>query len=158
MHKAIHDQASGLRNLMCLGQPIDSIPSTSLEDLHGQIDGLGFASFEVKLKMLKIPMIDLLDSKPQRAPLDILNANTIVLHINQSSESIKAAYAIVKLLGKSSEYRELGFLVQASSETKSKTIFNNIKMAANTIHHIHSTYLGCLVTGNTYISAHNSEI
>jgi hypothetical protein len=158
MHKAVHDQASGLRNLMCLGQPIDSMTIPSLEDLHRQIDGLGFASFQAKLDMLKIPMINLLDSKPKRAPLDILNASRIVLHINQSSESIKAAFAIVKLLSKSTEDRELGFLVQASSETKSKTIFHNIKMAANAFHHIHSTYLGCLVPGNTYISAHNSDI
>jgi hypothetical protein len=158
MHKAVYDQASGLRNMMCLGQPIDSMTIPSLEELHRQIDGLGFASFEAKLDMLKIPMINLLDSKPQRAPLDILNASRIVLYINQSSESIKAAFAIVKLLSKSTEDRELGFLVQASSETKSKTIFHNIKMAANAFHHIHSTYLGCLVPGNTYISAHNSDI
>jgi hypothetical protein len=158
MHKVVHDQASGLRNLMCLGQPMDSKTEPSLEDLRRQIDGLGFMSFEAKLDMLKIPMISLLDSKPQRAPLDILNANRIVLHINQSSESIKAAYAIVKLLSKSLEDRELGFLIQASSETKSKTIFHNIKMAANAFEHIHSTYLGCLVNGNTYISAHNSDI
>jgi len=158
MHKAVRDQASGLRNLMSLGQPIDPMTLPGLEDLYRQMDGLGFTSFEAKLDMLKIPMINLLDSKPQRAPLDILNADRIVLHINQSSESIKAAYAIVKLLSKSPEERELGFLVQASSETKSKTIFHNIKMAANAFHLIHPTYLGCLIPGNTYISAHNSDI
>jgi len=156
MHKAIHDQASGLRNLMCLGHPMETKTETSLGDLLSKINGAGITSLTKKLDMLKIPMVTLLDGKPQSAPLDILNANRIVLHINQSPESIKSAYGIVKLLSKSSEDRELGFLIEASSENKSQTIFHNIKIAANAYHHIHPTYLGCLVSGNTYISAHNS--
>ena len=158
MHKAIHDQASGLRNLMCFGQPMDSMTATSLGDLLSKVDGLGITSFAKKLDMLKIPMVSLLDGKPQSAPLEILNANKIVLYINQTSESIKAAYGIIKLLSKSPEDRELGFLIEASAENKSQTIFHNIKMAANAFHHIHPTYLGCLVSGNTYISAHNSDM
>ena len=158
MHKAIHDQASGLRKLMCFGQPLDSETSASLGGLLSKINGLGLASLEKILDKLRIPMISLVESQPQGAPLDILNANSIVLHINQSSESIKAAYGIVKLLSKSPDERELGFLIEASSEIKSQTIFHNIKMAANAFHHIHPSYLGCLVSGNTYISAHNSDI
>ncbi len=158
MHKAIYDQASGLRSLMCFSQPINSTTAISLEDLLSTIDGLGFASFEKKLDELEIPIVTLLDGNPKAAPLDILNANRIVLHMNQSSESIKAAYGIVKLLNQSSEDRELGFLIHASSESKSQTIFHNIKMAANAFHHIRPTYLGCLVSGNTYISAHNSAM
>lgn len=170
MHKAIHDQASGLRNLMHftqpldqpldhpLAQPLDKINSSCLGDLLSPLDGLGFTSFQKKLDRLKIPMINLLENHAQKAPLDILNANQIVLYINQTSESIKAAYGIVKLLSKSSEERAIGFLIEASCETKSKTIFHNIKKAGDAFHHIHPSYLGCLVSGNTYISAHNSDI
>ena len=143
---------------MCFGQPMDSMTLTSLGDLLSKIDGLGLTSFEKKLDALTIPIVHLLDSSSKGAPLDILNASRIVLHINQSSESIKAAYGIIKLLSQSSDERELGFLIQASSATKSQTIFHNIKMAANAFHHIHPTYLGCLVSGNTYISAHNSDM
>jgi len=156
MHKAIHDQASGLRSLMCFGQPTTSMTSTSLKDLLSKVDGLSIASFEKALEKLKTPIVNLLDSNSKMVSLDILNASKIVLHINQSPESIKAAYGVVKLISQSQEDRELGFLVQAVSETKAQTIFHNIKMAANAFHHIRPTYLGCLISGNTYISAHNS--
>ena len=143
---------------MCLGQPMDSKTSISLGGLLSKIDGLGIASFEKKLNQHSIPIVNLLDNSPKTPPLDILHANRIVLYINQSSESIKAAYGIVKLLSQSTADRELGFLIHASSESKSATIFHNIKMASNAFHHILPTYLGCLVSGNTYISAHNSDI
>lgn len=143
---------------MCLDQPSIHMTSANLGIMLSSIDGLSYASFAKKLDGLKIPIVNLLDSGSKGAPLDILNANRIVLHINQSSESIKAAYGIVKLLNHSPEERELGFLIQANSEIKSQTIFHNIKMAANAFHHIHPTYLGCLVSGNTYISAHNSDM
>jgi hypothetical protein len=158
MHRAIHDQASGLRVLMNLSQPMDVKISTKLRDLISELDGLGLAGLQKKLNAINIPVIKLLNNHVQKAPLDILNASEIVLHINQSSESIKSAYGIVKLLSKSPEERELGLLIEASSETKSKTIFHNIKMAGNAFQHIHLTYLGCLVSGNTYINAHNSDI
>jgi hypothetical protein len=158
MLNALNDQASGLRGLMCLGQPIDSMTSISLGSLFSEIDGLGLASFEKKIEQHKIPILNLLDNASNAPSLDILNAKSIVLYINQSSESIKTAYSIVKLLSQSSTDRELGFLIQASSESKSLTIFHNIKMASNAFHHILPTYLGCLVSGNTYISAHNSDM
>jgi len=158
MLNALYDQASGLRSLMCVGQPSDSMTSISLGDLLSKIDGLGIASFEKELNQHKVPIVNLVDNTLKAPSLDILNANRIVLYINQSSDSIKAAYGIIKLLSQSTANRELGFLIQASSESKSATIFHNIKMASNAFHHILPTYLGCLVSGNTYISAHNSDI
>lgn len=143
---------------MNLSQPMNAKTSTKLRDLASELDGLSLASLQKKLDAINIPAINLLNSHVHKAPLDILNASEIVLHINQSSESIKSAYGIVKLLSKSPEERELGFLIEASSESKSKTIFHNIKMAGNAFQHIHLTYLGCLVPGNTYINADNSGI
>ena len=143
---------------MNLSQPMDAKTSTSLRKLASELDGLGLMDLRKKLGVIHIPVIKLLNNEVQKAPLDILNASEIVLHINQSTESIKSAYGIVKLLSKSPEERELGFLIEASSETKSKTIFHNIKMAGNAFQHIHLTYLGCLVSGNTYINADNSGI
>jgi hypothetical protein len=158
MHRVIQDQASGLRVLMNLSQPMNAKPSIKLRDLASELDGLSLASLQKKLDAIRIPVIKLLNNHVQKASLDTLNASEIVLHINQSSESIKSAYGIVKLLSKSPEERELGFLIEASCETKSKTIFHNIKMAGNAFQHIHLTYLGCLVSGNTYINADNSGI
>ena len=157
MHKAIHDQASGLRHLMCL-QTVDNRISKSLMELLSDLDGLGIDSLQRKLNELKVPVIKLLDNYTHKAPLDLLNFNKIVLYMNETSESIKAAYVVVKLLSQSEENRELGFLIQANCPNKSKKIFQNITMAANSFQQIHPTYLGCLISGNTYIRADNSDM
>jgi MinD-like ATPase involved in chromosome partitioning or flagellar assembly len=81
-----------------------------------------------------------------------LNQHEIVLKLAQSSESIKRAFGIIKLLAKSPENRVFGIIVSAQNPETAKTVFRNLKHASRAFSQIQLEIMGFSTLSNSWVS------
>ena len=83
------------------------------------------------------------------------------MYINQSSNSIKEAFGIIKNLAKTTVRHEIGLLISTQNHALAQTIYRNLVEATSSFKEISMVNLGYLGVGNTYIetvSVHNSNL
>ena len=161
MLNVFQDQAYGLRCLMRGDSEANSEPNPNLESLLNPIDGIGFAELMKRLDAHRIPFLDLTHTPIKKAPLDIISEDKIVMYINQSSNSIKEAFGIIKNLAKTTARHEIGLLISTQNHALAQTIYRNLVEATSSFKEISMVNLGYLGVGNTYIetvSVHNSNL
>ena len=161
MLNVFQDQASGLRRLMGCENEASSVPGLDLETLLNPIDGIGFTEFMKRLNSNRIPFLDLTHTTINKAPLDIVSEDKIVMYINQSANSIKESYGIIKHLAKTTINHEIGLLISTQNHTLADTIYRNLTHATSNFREISLVKLGYIGLGNTYIeslSVHNSNL
>ena len=161
MLNVFQDQASGLRRLMGCENEASSVPGPNLETLLNPIDGIGFTEFMKRLNSNRIPFLDLTHTTINKAPLDIVSEDKIVMYINQSANSVKESYGIIKHLAKTTINHEIGLLISTQNHALAETIYRNLTDAASNFNEITLVKLGYLGIGNTYIetlSGHNTKL
>jgi hypothetical protein len=153
MLNVFQDQASGLRRLMGCENEASSVPGPNLETLLNPIDGIGFTEFMKRLNSNRIPFLDLTHTTINKAPLDIVSEDKIVMYINQSAN--------IKHLAKTTINHEIGLLISTQNHTLAETIYRNLTHATSNFREISLVKLGYIGLGNTYIeslSVHNSNL
>ncbi|MBU3603363.1 hypothetical protein [Polynucleobacter sp. AP-Kaivos-20-H2] len=99
-----------------------------------------------------IHFIDTSLDQSQDLPLALLNQHEIVLKLAQSSESIKRAFGIIKLLAKSPENRVFGIIVSAQNAETANTVFRNLKNASRHFSQIQLELIGFSTLSNNWVS------
>jgi MinD-like ATPase involved in chromosome partitioning or flagellar assembly len=88
----------------------------------------------------------------QDLPLALLNQHEIVLKLVQSSDSIKRAFGVIKLLAKSPENRVFGIIVSAQNAETANTVFRNLKHASRHFSQIQLEIIGFSTLSNNWVS------
>lgn len=133
------DQAEGLRRIL---KPHQQSAINVLELELRQSKGQFLQNLLVDLKSLEVEFLDTSVGAHQEYPLALLNHHEFVLKLKHSSDSIKQAFNIIKLLSKSSENRVFGLIVSAQDQATAQTVFRNIKQASKQFLQIHLELIG----------------
>jgi MinD-like ATPase involved in chromosome partitioning or flagellar assembly len=142
------DQAEGLRRIL---MPSKACPIKTLSAKLAQGKGHLLQDLVDEIQDRKIHFIDISPEQAQELPLVLLNQYEIVLKLAQSSESIKRAFGIIKLLGKSPENRVFGIIVSAQNAEAARTVFRNLKHASRSFSQIHLELIGFSTLSSTWI-------
>lgn len=143
------DQAEGLRRIL---MPTKSCAVSDLGAWLTQGKGQLLRDLVDEIQDRKIHFIDLSLEQTQDLPLALLNQYEIVLKLTQTSESIKRAFGIIKLLGKSPENRVFGIIVSAQNEEVAKTVFRNLKQVSRSLSQIQLELIGFSTLSNNWVS------
>ncbi|QWD17254.1 MinD/ParA family protein [Polynucleobacter paneuropaeus] len=143
------DQAEGLRRIL---MPTKACPIKALSTKLAQGKGQLLQDLTMDIGGRNIHFIDMSLDRAQELPLELLNQHEIVLKLAQSSESIKRAFGIIKLLAKSPENRVFGIIVSAQNAETAKTVFRNLKHASRTFSQIQLEIIGFSTLSNNWVS------
>lgn len=144
------DQAEGLRRIL---MPTKACAIKSLSASLARGKGYLLPDLVKEIDRSNIHFIDMSLDHAQELPLALLNQHQIVLKLAQSSESIKRAFGIIKLLAKSPENRVFGIIVSAQNPDTAKTVFRNLKHASRTFSQIQLELIGFSTLGNNWVSS-----
>jgi MinD-like ATPase involved in chromosome partitioning or flagellar assembly len=143
------DQAEGLRRIM---MPAKSCAIADLGAWLTQGKGQLLRDLADEIQDRKIHFIDLSLEQTQDLPLALLNQHEIVLKLTQTSESIKKAFGIIKLLGKSPENRVFGIIVSSQNDEAAKTLFRNLKQVSRSLSQIQLELIGFSTLSDNWVS------
>jgi hypothetical protein len=143
------DQAEGLRRIL---MPTKACAIKSLGARLAQGKGYLLPDLVKEIDSSNIHFIDMSLDQAQELPLALLNQHQIVLKLAQSSESIKRAFGIIKLLAKSPENRVFGIIVSAQNPETAKTVFRNLKHASRAFSQIQLEIMGFSTLSNSWVS------
>jgi MinD-like ATPase involved in chromosome partitioning or flagellar assembly len=143
------DQAEGLRRIL---MPTKACPIKTLSAKLAQGKGHLLQELVKDIHGRNIHFIDTSLDQSQDLPLALLNQHEIVLKLAQSSESIKRAFGIIKLLAKSPENRVFGIIVSAQNAETANTVFRNLKNASRHFSQIQLELIGFSTLSNNWVS------
>ena len=143
------DQAEGLRRIL---MPSKDCPIKNLSTELAQGKGHLLQDLVKDIHRHNIHFIDISLDQSQDLPLALLNQHEIVLKLAQSSESIKRAFGIIKLLAKSPENRVFGIIVSAQNAETANTVFRNLKSASRHFSQIQLELIGFSTLSNNWVS------
>jgi MinD-like ATPase involved in chromosome partitioning or flagellar assembly len=143
------DQAEGLRRIL---MPTKACPINNLHSGLAQGKGRLLPDLVKDIRERNIYFIDMSLEYVQELPLALLNQHEIVLKFAQNSESIKRAFGIIKLLGKSPENRVFGIIVSAQNLESAKIVFRNLEHVSRTFSQIRLELMGFSTLGNNWVS------
>lgn len=143
------DQAEGLRRIL---MPTKICPIKAISAQLAQGKGQLLQDLTKDIGKRDIRFIDMSLDHAQELPLALLNQHEIVLKLAQSQESIKRAFGIIKLLGKSPESRVFGIIISAQNAETAKTVFRNLKHASRTFSQIQIELIGFSTLNNNWVS------
>jgi MinD-like ATPase involved in chromosome partitioning or flagellar assembly len=143
------DQAEGLRRIL---MPAKTCPIRALGARLAQGKGYFLQDLVKDIHRYNIHFIDMNSDKAQELPLALLNKQEVVIKLAQSSDSIKQAFGIIKLLAKSPENRIFGIIVCAQNAETAKTVFGNIKHASRAFTQIRLEFIGFSTLNTNWVS------
>jgi MinD-like ATPase involved in chromosome partitioning or flagellar assembly len=143
------DQAEGLRRIL-MPTRASAIKSFSASLARGK--GYLLPDLVKEIDKSNIHFIDMSLDHTQELSLALLNQHEIVLKLAQSSESIKRAFGIIKLLAKSPENRIFGIIVSAQNAETAKTVFRNMKHASRDFSQIQLEFIGFSTLSTNWVS------
>lgn len=76
--------------------------------------------------------------------LPILNESEIVIQLSRKPESIKQAYALIKIMCSQLGRRDFGIIVDDADQEQAEMVFNNIQQVAKRFLHIELEFFGAI--------------
>jgi len=143
------DQAEGLRRIL---MPTKACPIKTLNTRLAQGKGYFLQDLLKDIQGRNIHFIDMSLDEAQELPLALLNEHQVVIKLAQSSDSIKQAFGIIKLLAKSPENRIFGIIVSAQNAETANTVFRNIKHASRAFSQIRLEFIGFSTLNTNWVS------
>jgi MinD-like ATPase involved in chromosome partitioning or flagellar assembly len=143
------DQAEGLRRIL---MPAKACPIKTLSIRLAKGKGYFLQDLVKDIHGCNIHFIDISLDQAQELPLALLNEYQVVIKLAQSSDSIKQAFGIIKLLAKSPENRIFGIIVSAQNAETAKTVFRNIKHASRAFLQIRLEFIGFSTLNTNWVS------
>jgi len=143
------DQAEGLRRIL---MPTKACPIKTLSTRLSQGKGYFLQDLLKDIQGRNIHFIDMSLDEAQELPLALLNEHQVVIKLAQSSDSIKQAFGIIKLLAKSPENRIFGIIVSAQNAETANTVFRNIKHASRAFSQIRLEFIGFSTLNTNWVS------
>ena len=143
------DQAEGLRRIL---MPTKACPIKTLSTKLAQGKGDFLQDLVKDIHGSNIHFIDMSLDQTQELPLALLNEHQVVIKLAQSSDSIKQAFGIIKLLAKSPENRIFGIIVSAHNAETAKTVFRNMKHASRAFSQIRLEFIGFSTLSTNWVS------
>jgi len=149
------DQAEGLRRIL---MPTKACAIKSLGTRLAQGKGYLLPDLVKEIDRNNIHFIDMSLEHVQELPLALLNQHEIVIKFTQNSESIKRAFGIIKLLGKSPENRVFGIIVSTQNLESAKIVFRNLVHVSRAFSQIRLELMGFSTLGNNWVSPVATEL
>lgn len=143
------DQAEGLRRILI---PAKACAVSDLGAWLAKGKGQVLRDLVQEIQARRIRFIDVGLEQTEDLPLALLNQHEIVLKLTQTSESIKRAFGIIKLLGKSPENRVFGIIVSAQNAEAASTVFRNLKYVSRSLSQIQVELIGFSTLSNDWVS------